>query len=814
MTDLLTRLALAGAAISFAAYFALRYARRIACVSDWLLRIPRSHLAAFLLFAAIATVCAQKRGIGIENGKLRMENGGVVAVGDSTVLHSQLYILHSVTTNDTYSYAMPTNGMRYEKWWWRGAYEDVFRLDLGDFRFPLGTNMCDHLWAYTWGMAGARLCDVSNRVVATGSPMSAVPGFSQFWNAPTDNGTCLLTWQDFALGRDTNTLVSAQLELCPSGDYIARSNLVERVYRRVNPDDWDDDGIPNDADPDPYVYDGDFFGMNQELPQGANANAYCWVDVVVSNANALVTFAGDAPSALPDPCFIAKAGETNRVTVLIGKTYNVTSPMPIVCVGKSSCEIDVCQNSPTEMYICWPVTIESVSMRSGSSFSMNVWPDCLGGGFTWTNVCCSLSQSGSVFTYSCGDSCICTGCAALGLYDYENYCLPACGGSCGCVAQPDVGDGGEEDNGPGVDVSFSRKVLFYEDEYYDEALGITVPAWSGENVVLMCSVRGGQYGGVFTLSLANMNKLNWIGGDALPVNDVIVPPNETRSWQSIYGFAVHSDSEDDVQATATFTENISGDVMTINDTMTVVMLRAVADANWPTNKLRRVFGVGEMASIYKTPSISTDAVATRGVCTNIRSRIEYRCPYDGGDDSVEVTANGSSHSMNFAIHEPSGYSVISVSSNLFATTGQSGGFRMIFACRLLPRYVSFYKNIEIVEVACVSSDPHGYYAQPSKSHLLDHGQHGAGTWNSVGQGNGISDIATMEINYPPWLGGGSFTWPIPNRWRKSGSAVDGKYFCNTDQRFELDADGTSRVRKFGRIGERMTNGVYRTWRQN
>ena len=51
--DLLTDICLVGAAVSFAAYLALRHTRRIARVSDWLVRIPRSHLAAFLLFAAI-----------------------------------------------------------------------------------------------------------------------------------------------------------------------------------------------------------------------------------------------------------------------------------------------------------------------------------------------------------------------------------------------------------------------------------------------------------------------------------------------------------------------------------------------------------------------------------------------------------------------------------------------------------------------------------------------------------------------------------------------------------------------------------------
>ena len=89
-----------------------------------------------------------------------------VELDDGQSYNSTLYTLNSQfpqfrldseTTNGLHSYAMPTNGTRYEKWWRRGAYEDVYRLDLGDFRFPLGTYMCDYLWAYTWGMAGARL---------------------------------------------------------------------------------------------------------------------------------------------------------------------------------------------------------------------------------------------------------------------------------------------------------------------------------------------------------------------------------------------------------------------------------------------------------------------------------------------------------------------------------------------------------------------------------------------------------------------------------------------------------------------------------
>ena len=265
MRDILTWFALGGAAVSFALYLALRYTRQIASALDWLVRIPRSRLAAFLAFAFVAMIYAQK------NVTKSPPRGVVVQQTVSPEDAARGYRLESVGTNAAYSYAMPTNGTRYNKWWRRGAYEDVFRLDLGGMRFPLGTNLCDSLWVYSWAMAGARLGDASNRVVAAGVPMSAVPRLSQFWSAAEADGSRLLTWQDFALGRDTNELVSAQLALMPSGDFVARSNEVARVYRRVNPDDFDDDGIRNEDDANPYFWDGDNFGPHQELWEGANS---------------------------------------------------------------------------------------------------------------------------------------------------------------------------------------------------------------------------------------------------------------------------------------------------------------------------------------------------------------------------------------------------------------------------------------------------------------------------------------------------------------------------------------------------------------
>ena len=62
MADILTRLALACAAALFAAWAVLANLRRIAAASDALAKIPRSRLAVFLFFAAIATLSAQKGG--------------------------------------------------------------------------------------------------------------------------------------------------------------------------------------------------------------------------------------------------------------------------------------------------------------------------------------------------------------------------------------------------------------------------------------------------------------------------------------------------------------------------------------------------------------------------------------------------------------------------------------------------------------------------------------------------------------------------------------------------------------------------------
>ena len=813
----MTILALIGAAVSFAAWVFLVNRWWIARVPEFISKIPRSSLSVFLAFAIVATGVAQKGGTNAPpNGVSPPQmmgllpqgfpplnltgDGGVVSVTSSDVARG--FLLESVVTNDSYSYAMPTNGTRYVRWWNRGGHEDVFRLDLDGMVFPLGTNLCSSLWVYTWGMAGVRLADASNSIAATGVPMSAVPFASQFWSAALPDGARRLTWQDFALNRDTNTPVSAQLDLYPSGDFVARSNLVETVYRRVNPDDWDDDGYPNDMDPNPYAFDEGCFGPHQELPQGANPNAYCWVDIVVSNANALVTFVGDGPSALPDPSFIARAGETNRVTVLIGKTYTVMCNMPISCVDKSGFDIDVWQNSPTELHICWPVTIEAVGMRSGASFSMSVWPDCLGGSFVWTNSCCSISSSGGVFMYSCNDACHCTGCAAMGYYGYESYRLPAYGGWCGCSSygEHDERPCEEDDEGPydaGAAAVFSESVVIFEDAYTNSP-GNCVGRQSTQTE-LHCVAHGGPNGGHVRFEIVGEDKLERVSGHVLPVEQD-VGPGKKIDFTIVYKGRLPSTAAEDIIVTTTFTENVPNATQEQDEErLTSVKALIVSSCLIEDVPNRHCFGFRENFIVEIVPSGVNETIS-RGFGWDLDFVIGvpvYSCPMNVDGNGITIHVGNATYIPQLSVVKPQG---------VICSSGRSACGYGVVAMQLepyiVPQYVSF-SNIKMMEVPSMAGGPSGYFTNTIFEAYWHHTTNrSAGVWYRPRADNFFfEDVPSFGLYCPPPLTDGTITWVIPIGWGENDASsledVVGTMSTLYNQVYTLDEDGGLRIDKFG-----------------
>ena len=472
-------------------------------------------------------------------------------------------------TNENISYEMPSNGSLVGNWHVHGAASSFGNnvVDFGVVRtsgtlvptnwaFPIGTNneAFSSFWYFIDGRIRPTPKDAAHEICAVGVPMSAVPGRSRLWTAEEPDGARVITWENFFLGGDTNAPVNAQIVLCPNGDFVTRSNDVETVCCRVNPDDWDDDGIPNDEDANITVCDGDFFGPANILPEGANTNAYCTVSLVATGPDALVTFAGDKPCNYPDPRFVAKSGVTNEVVILIGKTYAISSDWPFAVVGVSDPDTEVWQmrGAAHQTYVRRPVTIAA---SDGNPFTMSVVPLNLGGVFLWPSAqChCSISGSGGTFTWNCPMDCTCCGCAVEGQYSYEGYWLPATSCLCGCHYDG-TGPMWEPSSAPlaaSVSATFSKSAVIFEDAYENQP-----GQWVGKNSTrtrLNIVANGGTNGGTLSVTSANIGKLSRISGPDLPLAFVAVPAEMQVSYAIVYEGATASAVASDIIVTAVWT---------------------------------------------------------------------------------------------------------------------------------------------------------------------------------------------------------------------------------------------------------------------
>ncbi len=724
------------------------------------------------------------------------------------------YRLETVRTNTAVSYARPANARLVGTWHLTDAYRGRIKVELPRSphfsTFPL-FHPSTSCWAHTWGKVRPQLRNASNEIVVIGAPMFARHDQSYLWTAATTNGSVLLTWQNFFLGNPYEggkvpsgevpggegvglssthrstfppfhfSTVSAQLELRGNGDFIARSNSVERVYRRVNPDDWDDDGIPNGEDDAPFVpADAPQFGPHQTLPEGANADAYCWVDLIVRQANAQVTFTGDGASNLADPAFIAEADATNRVTLLIGKTYRVTCPMPFEVAGKSSDDIEESwERNGAALWLHWPVSIRShgtsvqssvshtETRRHGAattdwhgltrigndlfstfvqtyaagpsrSFTMQVTPAGLGGAFTWTNVCCHVSGSGCTFTVTCGDGCSCGGCSATGYLEYEGYRLPAYGGFCGCSGYVDHpgGEGDPDDTPPlpGASATFSKRVVFFEDEY-ESAPGETVP-WRSTETKLDCWAYGGTRGGHVRIEIAGADGLVPYGGLPLPFERDLEPGEEV-AFKTTYRAVKPSGGKDDIVVTATFTENETGWTATTVDKATAIRLKFEPVVEAPENRSqgRHTYGVCEEVRCEQSPSApNVSWVLKAGKMTD---KALYKCPLYAAANPITASCAGVEYTPTTAVVEPRLVTARDPGWDDFdAPVDEAGSIVMMLPLYIGPMNVSFtYLAVEEVphEDHPNAGDVHtGYFARKDLALWWHHTRlNGAGVWRNV-----------------------------------------------------------------------------------
>ena len=249
-----------------------------------------------------------------------------------------------------------------------------------------------------------------------------------------------------------------------------------------------------------------------------HSNNYYCVDLVVSNANALVTFESELPSDIPNPQFIARAGATNRVVLLLGKPYEVKCAQPIVCVETSHSDVEVMERYEGCLEICRPVICEFVSLPllmasplehglfglGGGGMTLSLSPEPEGYEVS-LGACCCMMQSGSGLPYFyCMGHCGCGGCSSGDIsVTYDGTALAFPGYSCPCSHEPNPGgdDPQEDPDGPSVLASFSHEAVIFE-EAYTNMPDVVVPRRSTD-VEVSYYVNGGTNGGTYAFTLVN-----------------------------------------------------------------------------------------------------------------------------------------------------------------------------------------------------------------------------------------------------------------------------------------------------------------------
>jgi hypothetical protein len=157
---------------------------------------------------------------------------------------------------------------------------------------------------------------------------------------------------------------------------------------------------------------------------------------------------------------------------------------------------------------------------------------------------------------------------------------------------------------------------------------------------------------------------------------------------------------------------------------------------------------------------------------------------------------------------PSGFVVRDITKKVNGILGEAGNFSAEIAYYPLPTTVSFV-SLEFVEVGMVATDATGYFADSSRTSMLNHSLYGANEWfHLLGYDDYFVDDIAMPPLPKPWGTGGAFTWPVPVGWRCAGEKGVTNIVCYHNQRFELEANGTSRIKKMGCIVERGTNNYF------
>ena len=444
----------------YGAFVAYTLRRPLAKMLARLRAMPRISQVAACVFVAVATVQAQKQsgstnepplnapgpGGGLLGGmhvgpvlrplpQLRIIGGGGVATVSAADV-ARGYRMVCETNDACHAYAMPTNAAFLGNAHIRGAASGFGMnvVDFGAWSFPFGSNgvLRSRLWWFPDGRVRALPHDAADEISAGVEGALAVQGESRLWWAEGEDDCRILTWEGVFAGGDTNAALNLQVVLGGGGDWFETwSNDVGRVYARLDPDDWDGDGLDNAIDALPTASDGDCFGTgvdwlnancsgvlsasegtNGEVVvawhTNSNENAYYWLQFTATQDRTRATIECDGPSNLGDMVVIANSNQVCRVPLLIGARYHVRASPPVDDVSVSDPEAFISYlRSVGEFYVERPIELYFAGDDDSGTISSDPDIGVVIGAITGN--CCEVSFNADTYTWTCCASCHCTG---------------------------------------------------------------------------------------------------------------------------------------------------------------------------------------------------------------------------------------------------------------------------------------------------------------------------------------------------------------------------------------------------------------------
>jgi hypothetical protein len=285
-------------------------------------------------------------------------------------------------------------------------------------------------------------------------------------------------------------------------------------------------------------------------------------------------------------------------------------------------------------------------------------------------------------------------------------------------------------------------------------------------------------------------------------------------WEGVYAPLTHSEVKDDVSVAASFTEFLTGIMLSNEDYLTCVQI-VLTPINTVNGFMHRhKWGICEKVLLEWVPSLN-ELVTEIRFDGNVDSYIKgdnfvyIDCPTKPSENVLRVNLMGANYEVLSQVIAPQNIIAQNVCELRYdLDCGLPGGAGMNMDLYVIPDSVSF-QWLAFMEVPSMHSEIGGYFTNMLFSSVWYHTKElGAGEWFDVKPNNFIiTDQASMgDELIKPWYSGYLY-WNIPICGKRKSDnliVVDGS--IQYQQKFEMSNEGCLRVSKLGFWVERRPNG--------